>query len=292
LHFGRPPRFAADVKIIQVDLNAEEMHNSVRSAVAIQSDIVPFVDHLLEQLNGQNYQFDNKSDWWKSLLQKCETNQKAVQGMANDISTPLNYYAVFRHIQEIIPKDSIIVSEGANTMDIGRSMLLNEFPKHRLDAGTFGTMGVGPGFAIAAAVFCRDHYPGKKVICVEGDSAFGFSGMEIETMVRYNLPIVVIVVNNGGIYGGFDRATFDSIRSEGDLTKVTPPTALTVEAKYEKMMEIFGQNGYLVRDIPQLQTSLNEALTLTNRPTIINVLISPSSERKPQAFGWLTESKL
>lgn len=97
---------------------------------------------MLEQLNGQNYQFDNSSDWWKSLLQKCEANQKTVQAMASDISTPLNYYAVFQHIQDIIPKDSVIVSEGANTMDIGRSMLLNQYPKHRLDAGTFGTMGV------------------------------------------------------------------------------------------------------------------------------------------------------
>lgn len=114
-------------------------HNSVRSAVAIQSDILPFADHFLEQLNGQNYQFDNNSDWWTSLRQKCDANQKAVQAMANDVSIPLNYYAVFHHIQEIIPKDAIIVSEGANTMDIGRSMLLNLYPKHRLDAGTFGT---------------------------------------------------------------------------------------------------------------------------------------------------------
>lgn len=292
LHFGRPPRFAEDVKFIQVDLSAEEMHNSVRSAVAVQSDILPFVDHLLEQLNGQNYQFDNGSDWWKSLKQKCEANQKTVQSFANDISTPLNYYAVFHHMQELLPKDAIIVSEGANTMDIGRSMLLNQYPKHRLDAGTFGTMGVGPGFAIAAAIFCRDHYPGKKVICVEGDSAFGFSGMEIETMVRYNLPIVIVVVNNGGIYGGFDRETFESIRSDGDLLKVTPPTALTFETRYENMMQMFGQSGYLVRDIPQLQSALSDALSLTNRPTIINVLISPSSDRKAQEHSWLTVSKL
>lgn len=161
-------------------------------------------------------------------------------------------------------------------------------------------------------MFCRDYYPGKKVICVEGDSAFGFSGMEIETMIRYNLPIIIVIVNNGGIYGGFDQATFDSIRSEGDLTKVyetknlynlivdytfqnsnrTPPTALTFETKYEKMMQMFGHNGYLARDIPELQNALNDALTLTNRPTIINVIISPSSDRKPQTFAWLTESKL
>lgn len=69
-------------------------------------------------------------------------------------------------------------------MDIGRTILMNGDPRHRLDAGTFGTMGVGLGFAIAAALYCKDTSPGKRVLCVEGDSAFGFSGMEVETMFR------------------------------------------------------------------------------------------------------------
>lgn len=142
LHFGRSPRYAADVKVIQVDLCAEEMHNSVRSEVAVQSDLLPFAEHLLEQLLGQNYKFNDESDWWKTLRTKCAANRVAVARMADDVSTPLNYYAVFKHLQQAIPRDAIIVSEGANTMDIGRSMLDNILPKHRLDAGTFGTMGV------------------------------------------------------------------------------------------------------------------------------------------------------
>lgn len=105
-------------------------------------------------------------------------------------------------------------------MDIGRTMLHNDLPRHRLDAGTFGTMGVGPGFAIAAALHCRDYCPGKRVVCVEGDSAFGFSGMEVETMFRYQLPIIILVVNNNGIYGGFDQETYSDIRSDGDLTQM------------------------------------------------------------------------
>ena len=89
----------------------------------------------------------------------------------------------------VISLDSIICSEGANTMDIGRTMLVNNLPRHRLDAGTFGTMGVGLGFAIAAALYCKDNEPSKRVICVEGDSAFGFSGMEVETMYRYIIKV-------------------------------------------------------------------------------------------------------
>lgn len=292
LHFGRQPRFSPNVKVIQVDLSAEELHNSVLSTVAVQSDIVPFTEQLIDELASMHFYFDKNNDWWVDLKAKCEKNKKLVHQMAMDKKVPLNYHAVFHHLQELIPKDAIIVSEGANTMDIGRTFLDNKWPRHRLDAGTFGTMGVGPGFAIAAALVCRDRFPGEKVICVEGDSAFGFSGMEIETMMRYQLPIVIVVVNNGGIYSGFDKQDYQDIRSGGDLTKVTPPNALNVETRYDAMMNMFGFKGHFVRTIPELQQAVKEALVLTDRPTIINVIISPSAERKPQDFQWLTESKL
>ncbi|XP_055319908.1 2-hydroxyacyl-CoA lyase 1 [Sitodiplosis mosellana] len=290
LHFGRAPRYAADVKVIQVDVCPEELHNSIQSAVAIQSDILPFANQLLNKIG--YYSFGKNSDWWKILKQKCDINRRTVGEMALSISVPLNYYSVFHHVHEIIPKDAIIVSEGANTMDIGRSMLHNILPRHRLDAGTFGTMGVGPGFAIAAALYCRDYFPKKRVICVEGDSAFGFSGMEVETMYRYKLPIVIIIVNNGGIYSGLDADTYKDIRSEGDLTQITPPSALTVETRYDEMLRMFGHAGYFVKTIPELRQSLADALKITDRPTIINVIIGPTSDRKQQTFNWLTESKL
>ncbi|XP_075165676.1 2-hydroxyacyl-CoA lyase [Haematobia irritans] len=292
LHFGRPPRYDKDVKFIQVDICPEELHNSVTASVAIQSDIKPFAEQIFEQMNAINYRFANDNEWWQVLSAKCRQNRDAVQQMAMNTSTPLNYYAVFHHLRELIPSDAIIVSEGANTMDIGRSMLLNTLPRHRLDAGTFGTMGVGPGFAIAAALFCRDRFPGKRVICVEGDSAFGFSGMEIETMVRYNLPVTIVIVNNNGIYGGFDQDTFDAIRSAGDLSQVTPPSALGVQVRYDEMMKMFGMKGHFCKTIPELQAAVKESQKLSDKPTIINVAISPSSDRKPQSFNWLTESKL
>lgn len=124
----------------QVDLCPEELHNSIKSAVAIQSDILPFANQLLDRIG--SYKFSSNTDWWSLLKQKCDTNRKTVKKMALSTAVPLNYYSVFHHVHNIIPKDAIIVSEGANTMDIGRSMLHNILPRHRLDAGTFGTMGV------------------------------------------------------------------------------------------------------------------------------------------------------
>ena len=93
--------------------------------------------------------------------------------MAADDTVPMNYYRAFRDIKEAIPRDAIIVSEGANTMDIGRTQLNNYEPRTRLDAGSYGTMGVGFGFAVAAAVVQQE----RPVVSVSGDSAFGFSGL-------------------------------------------------------------------------------------------------------------------
>lgn len=292
LHFGKSPRYAPNVKVIQIDVCAEELHNSVKSAVAIQSDLKPAVSQLTAALKQSGYHFHNTSDWWATLKKKCLQNEREVKALVQDTSVPLNYYTVFHHLQEILPPDCIIVSEGANTMDIGRSMLLNALPRHRLDAGTFGTMGVGPGFAIAAALWCRQHAPDNRVVCIEGDSAFGFSGMEIETMVRYRLPIVIVIVNNSGIYSGLDQDTYMDLRDDNHATQSLPPTSLTFATKYENMMCLFGRNGYFCQTIPEVQNAVKESLNVTDGPSIVNVIISASAYRKPQQFDWLTSSKL
>ncbi|KYN00158.1 2-hydroxyacyl-CoA lyase 1 [Cyphomyrmex costatus] len=285
--------FLLHLSKLNIDLCAEELHNSVLSAVAIQSDIAPATEYLSNALRSRKWCIDqNNHPWWKELAAKAEQNKQSVHRMSMDTSVPLNYYTVFKHIQDVIPKDCIICSEGANTMDIGRTILLNNLPRHRLDAGTFGTMGVGLGFAIAAALYCKDNAPKKRVICVEGDSAFGFSGMEIETMFRYKLPVIMIIINNNGIYGGFDNETFKQIQASGEPTQVTPPYSLTSETHYEKLMEMFGKKGYFCTTVEDIQQALKLSLKVVDSPSLINIMINPQADRKKQQFNWLTESKL
>lgn len=293
LHFGRPPRFDPNVKIIQVDLLPEEFHNSVQSSVALLGDVGSIMNQLTAQSQSTSLKYDDNSEWWTSLRAKCESNKNYNTSMAEDVSVPLNYFAVLTTVHKLIPKDSIIVSEGANTMDIGRSILSNRLPRHRLDAGSFGTMGVGPAFAIAAAMYCRDKEPTKRVICVEGDSAIGFSGMEIETMLRYNLPIIIVVVNNNGIYSGLDSETWDVVREGQDPTIATPPLSLLPECHYENLAKL-GRSGkgFLCRTIDELNNAMKEAIEHRSGPSLINVLISPVAQRKPQEHDWLTRSKL
>jgi 2-hydroxyacyl-CoA lyase 1 len=180
---------------------------------------------------------------------------------------------VLREVRDLIPRDAIICSEGANTMDIGRSVLPNYEPRRRLDAGSFGTMGVGLGFAIAAAVV----HPDRKVVAVEGDSAFGFSGMEVEVACRYRLPITFIVINNNGIGSGLEELPPEGI----------PPFVYTPGARYERVIEAFGGRGYFVTRPAELGPALKEALA-DPTPSVVNVMIDPRAQRKPQKFEWLT----
>lgn len=293
LHFGLPPRFNPKVKIIQIDIHAEQMGNNVQAAVSLVGDCNLVVQQINEAYNRMpgKFVFNSNSAWWKTLRAKVKANQESVQKMADDKSVPLNYFAAYDEIRSLLPEDCIIVSEGANTMDISRTMVLNKLPRHRLDAGSFGTMGVGLGFVVAAATWCKDHAPNKKVVSIQGDSAFGFSGMELETICRYKLPVVMIILNNNGIYSGVDEETWEALQSD-DLALSIPPSCLTAGAHYERMVEAFGGKGYFARTAEQLKSSLTTALTSKDQISLINVMINPQAQRKPQDFFWLTKSKM
>ncbi|XP_036917227.1 2-hydroxyacyl-CoA lyase 1 isoform X2 [Sturnira hondurensis] len=292
LHFGLPPRYRPDVKFIQIDICAEELGNNVRPAVTLLGDVSAVTKQLLEQFDKTPWEYPPESNWWKSLREKMKSNTAASQELASKKSLPMNYYTVFYRVQEQLPRDCVIVSEGANTMDIGRTVLQNYLPRHRLDAGTFGTMGVGLGFAIAAALVAKDRNPGQRVICVEGDSAFGFSGMEVETICRYNLPIILLVVNNNGIYQGIDTNSWKELLKFGDATTVVPPMCLLPNSRYEQVMTAFGGKGYFVQTPAELQDSLKQSLAETTKPSLINIMIEPQAMRKSQDFHWLTHSNM
>jgi len=289
LHFGKPPRWSPDVKIIQMDICAEEMHNSLQSSVPLLGDIQATV-YRMNQLAG-TYRFCDKSSWWKELRKKCTANTRSTAELCKDVSEPLNYYAAFNQFVSMIPNNTYIVSEGANTMDIGRTMMKNNLPRHRLDAGSFGTMGVGLGFAIATALYVRECDPGARVLCVEGDSAFGFSGMEIETIVRYNLPIITVIINNSGIYSGFEAELYKDIVSEEDPSISSPPTSLLPGTGYHKMMEMVGGSGVVCSTAQDIRSAVKRAFGV-DEATIINVMINPMAGRKAQQHEWLTKSKL
>ncbi|MBM3581187.1 MAG: oxalyl-CoA decarboxylase, partial [Alphaproteobacteria bacterium] len=164
----------------------------------------------------------------------------------------------------------ILVNEGANTLDLARGVIDIYKPRHRLDVGTWGVMGIGMGSAIAAAV-----ETGKPVLAVEGDSAFGFSGMEVETICRYKLPVCVVIFNNDGIYRGVD------VNLAGD----DPATTVFVKgARYDKMMEAFGGVGVNATTPDELKRAVDAALD-SGKPTLINAAIDPAAGSESGRIG-------
>ena len=275
MHFGLAPRFSKDVRVIQLDLHPEEIGTNVPTEVALPGDGRAVVSQLNGALQSRQWFYPDDTAWRSTLADNAGKNQASIAPMQQDDSVPMNYYRALRDIREWMPDDAIIVSEGANTMDIGRTQLPNSRPRTRLDAGTYGTMGVGLGFAIAAAVACPD----QPVVAVEGDSGFGFSGMEVETICRLGLPIKTVVLNNGGIGASAGEAP--------NVEGVLPPGALTSGARYDLMMEAFGGRGFFVEDPADLRKALDESMA-HDGPTLVNVAINPKAERKPQKFRWLT----
>lgn len=275
MHFGLPPRFNKKVRIVQVDIAPEAISQNVPAEVGLVGDGKAIVGQMNKALTTRQWFYPKDTPWHAAIAEKSAANAKQIQLMIDDNSSPLNYYRAFKDISAWLPKNAVIIGEGANTMDIGRTQMPNHEARVRLDAGSYGTMGIGMGFAIAAAVA----HPDRPTISVSGDSAIGFSGMEIETACRYNLPIKIVVLNNGGIGGGIGHLPDDK--------HAIPPRALIWGARYDKMMEAFGGRGWYVDNPEHLRAALDEALAHPG-PALVNVLLNPEAGRKPQKFGWHT----
>lgn len=261
-----------------MDNDPLEAHNNVRAEVCLLGDARVVLEQLHEATKAPLIQ--KSSTWWKHLSKLCVDNEKGAKEMMASTDVPMNYYAPLKIVEDAIHKqknDFILVSEGSNTMDIGRTILTNDKARQRLDAGTFGTMGVGFGFAIAA----QSVHPDKKVVMVVGDSAFGFSGMEVETASRYNLPLKIVIINNNGITMGAEEHSKENTPHDVQVTHLNP------ESKYEKIAHAFGGKGKEVKTREELTAVMDECLN-DNELWIVNVRIDPYAGRKPQKFSWLT----
>ncbi|CAG8569232.1 12433_t:CDS:2 [Funneliformis mosseae] len=281
LHFGLPPKFNKDVKIIQIDILPEEHFNNSRINIALLGHLPLVISQLIDSLP-KSFKYSSTSDYFISLKQKINSNIKITNEKFHDDNIPMSYYRAFYEIKRKLPKNDIIfVSEGANTMDIARSIFDVQEPRCRLDAGTMATMGVGMGYAMAAKLCC----PNKRVVAIVGDSAFGFSAMEIETAVRANLPLLIMIINNNGIYHGLDSKTFD----ETPINNL-PSTALLPDVRYDLIADATGGKGYFVKTPQELSNALDESLKDDDRCIVINVMIQPGGKKKLE-FAWMETTK-
>jgi oxalyl-CoA decarboxylase len=258
-------------KFIQIDIEPKEMDSNVEIAAPVVGDIASCVSALLKAM-GDDWSAP-PAEWTGAIREKVETNVARMAPKLRNNNVPMDFHGALGALRTIIKErpDAILVNEGANTLDFARSIIDMYQPRKRLDVGTWGVMGIGMGFAVAAAI-----ETGKPVLAVEGDSAFGFSGMEIETICRYNLPVCVVVFNNNGIYRGTD------VNPTGGPD--VAPTVFVKDSRYDKMMEAFGGVGVYATSPDELTRAVNEAMD-SGKPTLINAVIDEASGTESGRIG-------
>src|SRR6187399_76530 len=263
----------APKKFIQVDIEPKEMDSNVEIAAPVVGDIGSCVAALLAGMGG-NWAAP-PADWTKAVSSKREENVAKMAPRLMNNNSPMDYHGALGVLRTIVKErpDAIFVNEGANTLDLARGIIDMYQPRKRLDVGTWGVMGIGMGFAIAAAI-----ETGKPVLAIEGDSAFGFSGMEVETICRYNLPVCIVVFNNNGIYRGTD------VNPTGGSDVAT--TVFVKDSRYEKLMEAFGGVGMNATTPDELKRAVGEAMQ-SGRPTLVNAVIDPAAGSESGSIGKL-----
>ena len=265
-------------KYIQIDIEPREIDSNIPIAAPVIGDINSCLESILT-----NIRVDWKSpptDWTDEIRSKADANIAKMAPRLQNENDPMDFHNALGALRTIIKErpDVTLVNEGANTLDFARTIIDMYQPRKRLDVGTWGVMGIGMGSAIAAAV--ETHKP---VLAIEGDSAFGFSGMEIETICRYNLPICVVVLNNGGIYRGTDI----NKGNDGDVAT----TVFVENSRYDKIIEAFGGVGVQVTTPAQLSLAVNKALD-SGKPTLVNAMIDPSAGTESGRIGKLNPQSI
>lgn len=256
--WGKPKQF------IQIDISPTEIDSNVGIAAPVIGDIGSCVAALLEGLDAAGIAQPD-AGWLGPIAERKDQNMSKMAAMLGRDVTPMNFHTALGAIREVLKQhpDINLVNEGANTLDYARSIIDQYQPRKRFDSGTWGIMGIGMGYAIGAAVVS-----GKPVVAIEGDSAFGFSGMELETICRYELPVTTVIFNNNGVYRGTD------VNPTGG--KDVAPTVFVKNARYDKMIEAFGGVGYNVATPADLARALSEAIA-AGKPALINAMIDETA---------------
>jgi oxalyl-CoA decarboxylase len=260
----------APKKFIQIDIEPKEMDSNVEIAAPVVGDIGSCVSALVQGMGG-NWAAP-PADWTKAVSSKREENVAKMAPRLMNNNSPMDYHGALGVLRTIVKErpDAIFVNEGANTLDLARGIIDMYQPRKRLDVGTWGVMGIGMGYAVGASI-----ETGKPVLAVEGDSAFGFSGMEVETICRYRLPVCVVIFNNDGIYRGTD------VNSAGS----DPATTVFVKgSRYDKMIEAFGGVGVNATSPDELKRAVNAAMD-SGKPTLINAVIDPAAGSESGRIG-------
>ena len=267
LQFGRPPRFAADLKVIHVDVNPGQLGWNRRVDVPIVGDARAVLTQLAAEARGTIER--GRYAAWVSRLRALDA-EKAAE-MDKQMSTdqvPIHPLRLCKEVRDFLRRDAILVVDGQEILNYGRQAIPTFVPGHRLNSGPFGCMGVGLPFGVGAKVA----RPDAQVLVLHGDGSYGLNAMEIDTAVRHQIPVVVVISNNGGW-------TADPQGSK--------PGRNLGYTRYDKVAQDLGAHGEFVEKPPEIRPALERAWT-SGKPAVVNVVTDDKARAQTIRFSAYT----
>ena len=283
--FGFGRQFPADAKIIHIDIEAEEIGANRAAEVGIVGDSKAVLQQILAEMEGRTAGLSERAEegpWLTALRDRVEKNAESIQSRLTSDANPIITHRLLHEVSQVFPRDTIYTVDGQTTLATGRQVLQSYTPASRLNSGSNGCMGVGVPFAVGAKL-ARPEAP---VVSVNGDCAFGFNAMEMETAVRHNVPIVFVINNNSGIVGGALESRMGL--PEGYTERVA---TYTPDIRYDKILEAFGGHTENVTQPSEIRAALERALQATKEGKVacVNVMsehmeIAPSRDGRAGAL--------
>ena len=263
--FGRPPRYRADVRIAQIDIEAEEMYSASNVELGVVADAAVAAEQIDAALGSRRLACA-RTGWHAELSEKRSENEAMLaKAMASD-AVPIDPHRLVREVRDVVGRDAAISVDGETIMGLCRQILPSHQARSRLNAGTTGCMGTGLPYAIGAKLA----RPDRPSVAVLGDYAFGAAAMALETAARNDVNVVIVVANNEGIAGHMLQ---DHLFPPG-----SPRIASLLPARYEKMAEMVDGHAAVVEKPDEIRPALERALA-ADRPALVHVRVDPKGRR-------------
>ena len=268
VQFGRPPRFAADLKVIHVDIDPTQLGHNRAVDVPIAGD----ARAVLEQLHAEAEGKLDPRRWaaWTGKLRALDAEKSAEvdRAMSSD-ATPIHPLRLCKEVRDFLRRDAILVVDGQEILNYGRQAIPTFVAGHRLNSGAFGCMGVGLPFGVGAKVA----RPDAQVVVLHGDGSYGLNAMEIDTAVRHGIPVLVVISNNGGW------------TADAPWTRPLPKPGRNLgHTRYDKVAQELGAHGEYVEKPHEIRPALERAWA-SGRPAVVNVITDGKARAQTVRFS-------
>jgi acetolactate synthase-1/2/3 large subunit len=271
IQFGRPPRFAADLKVIHVDINPTQLGHNRPVDVPIAGDARAVLEQLRAEAEGKIT--PKRFAPWTGKLRTLDAEKGAEQDKAmSREETPIHPLRLCKEVRDFLRRDAILVVDGQEILNFGRQAIPTYVPGHRLNSGAFGTMGVGLPFGVGAKVA----KPDAQVLVLHGDGSYGINAMEIDTAVRHKIPVVVVISNNGGW------------TADAPWTRPLPkPGRYLGHTRYDRVAQELGAHGEFVEKPHDIRPALERAFA-SGKPAVVNVITDHKARAQTVRFSAYT----